>query len=726
MVIRNLKITISRDEVFRQIDCHEDSDLYEEIVAEYQEVEKKIYSLCEPVCLMEYTGLDDQPSLKNSCDNKGAYAVIYSVGKKVSDYSTSCFSQGNYLKGVLADAMADSALYSMENEIEAHLKAACQKISKGIGCRLEAPHDIPMELQKYIFEKTDAEKSCGFHLSTGYMIDPVKSNAILFLLTDNQEQFHFRHDCRKCDRYNCKQRHIPDIDLLVTDQNTSFSLSVKEHQSILDALILKDAAFHSICGGTGKCGKCKIRVIEGSLPITDFDAAYFTEKELTEGMRLSCRAYPQTPVTIELHTEKETDFSIVAEHNHPSPDMYCTADENYGIAVDIGTTTIAMQLLGLSSKTILKTYTSVNHQRHFGADVIARIQASVDGKRNSLQLSVRSDLLNGIEYLLEQSGTSKENVKEIVISGNTTMIHLLKGYECNGLKEFPFTPVNIHTIEESFQAVFHSDYLDARVRILPGISAFVGGDIVAGLVSCNFDKNNAYSILIDLGTNGELALGNSERIITTSTAAGPAFEGGNIVYGTGSINGAISRVNISDGYPRIATIGNEPPIGICGTGVIETTAELLKAGYLDESGCFIDRYFQTGYPLASKKNGEIISFTQRDVREIQLAKAAVRAGIETLFLKYGITKFQVENVYLAGGFGYKLNCDKAVQIGMLPEEFSGKIIAIGNSSLNGAVKCLLSEDGFDRAERITRISNEINLSSDKYFNEQYPEYMYFE
>lgn len=214
--------------------------------------------------------------------------------------------------------------------------------------------------------------------------------------------------------------------------------------------------------------------------------------------------------------------------------------------------------------------------------------------------------------------------------------------------------------------------------------------------------------------------------MATSTAAGPAFEGGNITWGVGSIEGAIAGVTIENGAAVVCTIGDKNPTGICGTGVVESVAELIKAELVDETGCLDDDYFDDGYPLAVMEDGTKIVLTQQDIREIQLAKAAVRAGVETLFLRYGISKEAVDHVYLAGGFGFKLDCQKAIEIGMIPEEFSGKIEAIGNSSLGGTVKCLLQEDGWERASAIGSRSEEINLSADKDFNQFYMDCMFFE
>lgn len=734
MFTRDLKVTINMDEVLHRIDCHKDSDIYEEIVEEYREMEAEMYALCEPVFLLEYGEIGSELAVAEVPEGTPVLMALFSIGGKLSRYSTQAFTEGDYVKGMLADAMADAALFSLKKEILPYLKEACGERKMGISRRLEAPHDIPIQAQKVVWEHTKAFEQCGIGITSGYMLDPVKSHAEIYILSKDQELFFHQHNCRKCKRFDCKGRNIPDIPVKVHNGSKVFTLQVKDGQSILDALMMADDSFTAVCGGRGSCGKCKIKVLDGYLPVTASDKAYFEEKDLLEGMRLSCKAYPEEPVSVELNFKSETDFQVLTEYAENSG-VYDSAEflskgdsKGYGIAIDIGTTTIALQLLSLESGERIATYSVINHQRSFGADVISRIKASTEGKKSELQASIQQDLVQGIRYVVEQAGAGvqTDSIRDIVISGNTTMIHLLMGYDCKSLGEYPFTPVNINPIESTYAEVFMDNFLNARVRIIPGISTFVGGDITAGLFSCNMDQQQECSLLIDLGTNGEMALGNKDKIIVTSTAAGPAFEGGNIEWGVGSLEGAIAGVKIMDGKAEVRTIGDKSPIGICGTGVIETVAELIKAELVDETGCLDEDYFDDGYPLAQTENGEDIVFTQQDVREVQLAKAAVRAGIETLFLRYGITKEQISHVYLAGGFGFKLDCQKAVEIGMIPSELAQKLEAVGNSSLGGAIKCLLSEDGWTRMERIGKGSDEINLSADKDFNQLYMDHMYLE
>lgn len=735
MISRELTVEIRQSDVLRQIGCNEDSELYKEVLAEFKEIETQMYELCEPVFLMEYGEIG--PELANAAIPEGTpvLMVITSIGRGISEYATKCFAEGDYLKGMLADAMADSALFSLEKEIVPYLREECGVRRMGIRRRLEAPQDISIEAQKVVFDLTGAAEKCGMGISSGYMLDPVKSNGAIYLLTDDQELFMHQHNCRKCSQLDCKGRNIPDIPVKVLDGETTYSIMVKEKESILDVLIARDIDVSAVCGGTGRCGKCRIRILNGYLPASASDRACFTEKEIEAGMRLACKAYPAEPLQIDLQFKNESAFEVLSDFNRdadiakvavPAKEITGKDKSTLCIAVDIGTTTIAIQLIQYSTGNKLATYTSINHQRSFGADVISRITASTQGKKEALKKLIQKDLSKGIRKVVQKACVCPEQVKEVAIAGNTTMIHLLMGYDCKGLGEFPFTPVNIKPITGNYSAIIGDDFLAATVYIFPGISAFVGGDVVSGLYAYDFDVKDEYSLLIDLGTNGEIALGNREKIMVTSTAAGPAFEGGNITFGVGSIEGAISGVRIDNQGTCIQTIAGKAPVGICGTGVIEAVSELVKAELIDDTGCLCDEHFDEGYPLAKSENGTLIRLTQSDIREIQLAKAAVRAGVETLLLRYGILEEDISHVYLAGGFGYKLDCDKAMQIGMLPKSFAGKIESIGNGALAGAVKFLKEESTRDRTAAIGCRSREINLSADKDFNQKYMEAMYFE
>ena len=356
--------------------------------------------------------------------------------------------------------------------------------------------------------------------------------------------------------------------------------------------------------------------------------------------------------------------------------------------------------------------------------MISRIQASVNGKKQELQQSIRRDLAEGILALLQRREENLDQVKKVAVSANATMGHLLMGYDCDTLGVYPFTPVNTGFIRGTMEEIIGIKSR-AQVVLLPGISTYVGGDIVSGLYACGFGRSDEICLLIDLGTNGEMALGNRKKILATSTAAGPAFEGGNILWGTGSIPGAICSVEIENTETKIQTIGGKTPAGICGTGVVEMVAALVKQELVDVTGLLDKSYFDGGFPLAKNGKGKMIVFTQKDIREIQLAKVAVRAGMETLFFKYGVSREQVSKVYLAGGFGYRLDAKKAVAIGMLPGELEDRIQPVGNSSLAGAA-LYLQEKSSEKAMRdLLGVSEETQLMSGGKFNAYYMDAMMF-
>ncbi len=586
--------------------------------------------------------------------------------------------------------------------------------------------------------------------------------------------------------------------ITVAENGKTIQISDKEGASLLELLRSHGIYVSAACGGKGTCGKCKVQMLSGATKIGEADRNHLSEEELEAGWRLACTAYPKDDCWVKLGRSDESGFEAVAEHSRDgerknlvggrpgkvpiisditdaevtteaATEATATEAIGYDIAIDIGTTTIAMELIERSTGEVLHTVTSVNHQRAFGADVISRIRAANEGHGEELRESIRGDLLEGIRRLLKESGTAGGSVRRIAIAGNTTMGHLLMGYSCETLGAYPFTPVNIGIIRTNVSKLLggqlaaktvSEDVGDKAVSIaldpatdvilLPGITTYVGADIAAGMLACDFDRREKPCLLIDLGTNGEMAVGNRERILVTSTAAGPAFEGGNISCGMGSVPGAISHVEINDavvGEPgvrlqnseetkdssrsavqsrvRFQTIGGQPPIGLCGTGVIETTYELVKVGFVDETGMLEEDYFEAGFELARTPEGRPIVFTQKDVREMQLAKSAVRAGLETLLKRYGITYENIDRVFLAGGFGYKADLEKMVGIGMLPEELRAKTTAVGNSSLAGAARFLTSAGAEERLKKLVEISTEVELSSDKDFNDFYMEYMFF-
>lgn len=721
--LHNLKFKIQKESVLKAMDCYEDSPVYEEVVDTYEEIYEDMLSLVEPVGILGFGTLPESVATEKYKAGTPVVYMVMSIGNGIKEESTKAFQEGDYVKGMLTDAMADDALFSMEEQVLARLKEVCREHNVGVLARLEAPHDISMESQKTAWEHLELKRRFGIDISTGFMFDPVKTSCQVFVLTEDADSFKAQHDCRKCPNIHCRLRNIPDTEVVVHRGAETKTILVKEGESLLDAFIRQEIYISAPCGGKGRCGKCGIQVLNGNTWISDEDKKIYSEEELDAGWRLSCCLYPTEELEVSVSQSDESLFEAVGETENTEESG--TEESFYHVAVDIGTTTIAMSLIGGESGKVFRTVTSVNSQRAYGADVISRIQASVDGKKEELKKSIQKDLQDSMEKLLKETGVSGEDVGKIVIGGNTTMGHLLMGYDCDTLGVFPFTPVNIDFIKGTEEILGTDRFGKKEVVLLPGISTYVGGDIVSGMYAYDFTEKEDVCMFIDLGTNGEMGIGNKEKILVTSTAAGPAFEGGNITWGMGSVPGAICSVKLEGTEAEVKTIRDEAPQGICGTGVVETAAELVREEIVDETGALDEDYFDDGFPLAKTPDGKEIVFTQKDVREIQLAKAAVRAGVETLLLRYGIKKEEVSKVYLAGGFGYKLNTDKAIAIGMIPEEWQDHIVAVGNSSLSGACKYLKDENGDKTIEKLVSISEEVNLSADKEFNEFYMNEMFF-
>ncbi|MCL2708045.1 MAG: ASKHA domain-containing protein, partial [Defluviitaleaceae bacterium] len=318
-----------------------------------------------------------------------------------------------------------------------------------------------------------------------------------------------------------------------------------------------------------------------------------------------------------------------------------------------------------------------------------------------------------------------KNIRQLAVSGNTTMLHLLLGTPCHSLGQFPFTAAFTGIKRYGYREIFGSNEFACGVTLLPGISAYVGADVAAGLVFCDTAGPKPV-VLIDLGTNGEMALVDRSRglVLVTSTAAGPAFEAGNIGHGVGSVPGAIAKVSF-DPARRVydyETIGDAFPIGLCGTGVVDAAAQLVRHGFADETGLFSDEFFDEGVLIAPEAG---IRFTQKDMREVQLAKSAVRSGLEVLLIESGLCYGDIGKVYLAGGFGYKIDLESACSLGIIPEELRSKVAAVGNSSLGGCARVLVSKKAEAEIMEIAEMAVEIGLSTHPRFNDLFMENMMF-
>jgi uncharacterized 2Fe-2S/4Fe-4S cluster protein (DUF4445 family) len=416
------------------------------------------------------------------------------------------------------------------------------------------------------------------------------------------------------------------------------------------------------------------------------------------------------------------------------------AGEGYGIAVDIGTTTVVAYMVNLATGKTEQIVSGLNRQKSWGGDVISRVQAVNDSGCGPLQKAITNQLSRMLYRLVEEAGIPWEDLRGVSIAGNTVMMHLFAGVDPRNIAVAPFIPVFTGMRIESSAILLPRLPITVPLILLPSISGFIGADIVAGMLATGIREGAKPSMLIDIGTNGELVLGNRSRVVSCSTAAGPAFEGATISCGVGGIPGAINRVYTSpEGELRLTTIADEDPLGICGSGIIDLAAVLVTAGAVDETGRLLppeelpreiledlrNRISEEGFFIARHRDGHDLYFTPKDVREVQLAKAAVAAGIEVLLDEYGIHVEGIDRVYLAGGFGSYINIESAVAIGLLPESLLENITAAGNTAGAGAARVLLSFRDFHHIQDLADQVEYLELSASMSFQEKFVEQMFF-
>jgi len=454
------------------------------------------------------------------------------------------------------------------------------------------------------------------------------------------------------------------------------------------------------CGGTGLCGGCGVRVPSGWLPVTDQDRSVFTAAELAGGWRLACRAHAETPLVLEC---AQWQMDILTDNSSLTGE----GKSRIGIAIDLGTTTIAAQMIDRSTGSVLAVQTDLNPQALFGSDVMSRVRAALHGA--DLSALVRIALRRMVVQLA--AGRERE-VAEVVLVGNTVMHHLFAGLDVEPLSHAPFH--SPHLGEQSFspQDLDWPLPSSCRVRFLRCLGGFVGSDILAGIHAVSMPAADGLMALIDLGTNGEIVIGNRHGIVCASTAAGPAFEAGSIRMGMRAATGAIARVSHEHGQIRSTVIGDVEPRGICGSGLVDAVAAGLECGAILPSGRVANgtKVFPVQAPVV---------LYQSDIRELQLAKSAIAAGFRLLLKHIGAAVDDVRSVYLAGAFGNYVQIDSAIAVGMLemPRE---RIHAAGNTALRGA-KILLLSAGEPAVPAIEHIS----LAADAEFQDEFVNCMTF-
>ena len=481
------------------------------------------------------------------------------------------------------------------------------------------------------------------------------------------------------------------INVKVYKENEVYNIKGNKGEILAEVLKRGGIYIPMMCGGKGRCRKCAVTDLRGEKIIS-------CQYILSEDIEVKVDEYGQYKIL--------TDFK--------SLDNIKGREKGYAVIIDIGTTSLCFMLISLENGKVVNTISGINSQNIYGADVLTRISSYNEGKGEEITQTIRNDIICGIKNV--SKNIEKSDIKKIIAAGNTPMVYFLFGYDCKPLGVYPFN-VNVKkNIITNYKTLLNDTSFDCDFIVCSCVSAFIGGDALCGGIYKEIDKNEN-SILIDLGTNGEIILNANGEIYATSAAAGPAFEGGNISNGVGSIKGAVYDVYYTDKY-NYKTINNEKPVGICGTGLISAIGCAVENKDIDNTGLLREEIFEKGLSIY-----ENIVITQKDIRQFQLAKAAVRAAIECLIKIGGISVFDIKNVYIGGGFGFNANIDSMFTTGIFPKEFKGKTEFCGNTCLGGLQKLIFSD--INETENFAEKVKLIELAKNDEFNSMFIEYMGF-
>lgn len=550
-------------------------------------------------------------------------------------------------------------------------------------------------------------------------------------------------------------------------QPNGISYINKEGESVLRCAQNTGVSCENICGGKGTCGKCKVKVEIGEFnAVTKEEERYFTAKELEAGYRLACCLYPKywfkaCEVLVMNSVEEKKQF--VFETEGDGIDFFQKKSieygwnlkhgnvGKYGLAIDIGTTNIEALFWNLENISCIARVVRSNPQQKYGGDVVSRIAYAVESKNHFKELCkvLKDAIKDMIDFFLNKmQSTNTEGVLEkIVVAGNAAMMHFFIEEDVSGFAKVPY----------------QSTYKDARcmtgevlgikgaeLLLLPNIESFVGADTVGVMLYLekkyqmkNIDIKDLIILVIDIGTNGELILQVNGQYYVASTSAGPAFEGAAMVYGMRAEPGAITGISFcKEGY-TLQVIGDKRPKGICGSGYIEIVAKLYEIGVIEETGYLLTKQearekglseflvqhlreseYGTVFELYKDVQSEVL-LTQKDIRELQLAKGAIVAGVNTMLKKCNLKPKDVDKCYLAGAFGTYLDGECAKLIGLLPNILTERIIPVGNGALVGSCQVLMEEERFELAKNMAAEARHISLSEEKEFREEYIKGMNF-
>lgn len=491
------------------------------------------------------------------------------------------------------------------------------------------------------------------------------------------------------------------------------------------------------CGGAGKCGKCRVNIVEGK----------------KTGVVLACQTKVEYDMKVDTMPMEKIEKILAGGMSRDvdlDPGVKAVDGKPfYLMAFDIGTTTVVGYLMDGANGKVVSTKSRMNPQHQYGADVISRanyVLETEDGSKVMKKAIV--DCLNQLIALaVKDVGATIEDVRQVSIVGNTCMHHLFLGISPKSLVLAPYVPAVKEGMIRKPSEVGIRIAGDGRVVILPNIAGFVGADTVGCLLAVAMDQLDDMSLMIDIGTNGEMVLGNKSRMMTTSTAAGPAFEGAKIECGMRGSKGAVSHLIEKGDHIEFEVVDQAKPIGICGSGLIDILAFLIRHGFIDQMGGFVDED-ELEDELAKKEawrltrinkqpafllfqaeesgNGSPVYLSQKDVREVQLAKGAIAAGIQILSEKLGIQISDIKQVFLAGAFGNYMDSESACTIGLIPYELHDRIKAVGNAAGEGSKLACLNQGQYAYACKLAEEAEFIELANEAEFQDVFVDQLQFD
>lgn len=542
-------------------------------------------------------------------------------------------------------------------------------------------------------------------------------------------------------------------------------IEVAEGSLLLSALGQAGVSMDSACGGAGTCGKCKVRILQGQVSEPQgTEIAHLSPAELQKGIRLACQIKVSDDLAIELSSQENLATRKIRMINLPQDfvsdqaaeaagkrlmqnDAEKGAEEKaYKLAVDMGTTTVVGMLCDVATATIADIVSRANPQSAFGGDVISRITYAEESEANLLLLQKKMlDCINEMmTELRERNQLGPQAFQEILLAGNTTMNHLVLGIDPSSLARAPYHPAFFGPQNRSAESLGLQAASSAQVYVLPIIAGHVGADITAGLLATRFMERKGLHLFIDIGTNGEIVLVKDELAYACSTAAGPAFEGASIHQGMWAADGAIEKVALAGDDLVVTVIGGGEAHGLCGSGLIDAVAVALDLGVVLPTGKMlsreeaaakgilahvterlIEREEGKALILHRSADGRDVLLTQKDIREVQLAKGAIAAGIALLLAEVNALPAEISEITLAGAFGNYIDRQSAMRIGLFPAIDLARIVSVGNAAGAGTAMAALSQQERTKAgQEVDRITH-LDLAAKKEFQDEYLKAMSF-